>query len=62
MLFKECIEHTFQFLVKTVLHVVNSILCVGMTVENNVTRDLLVLYIYIYVWHLICNKFNLIKF
>jgi hypothetical protein len=31
----EIIEHTFQFLIEAVLHIINFILCSGMSFQNN---------------------------
>jgi hypothetical protein len=51
MAFMEFIEHTFQFPVEAVLHIVNFVLSRVMAVpNNNDTNDLLVL------WH--CNKLD----
>jgi hypothetical protein len=35
MVFGEFIEHTFQFLIEAILHIINFIFCWGMNVQSN---------------------------
>jgi hypothetical protein len=35
VVFRELIEHPFQFLIEAVLHIIIFILCWGMNVQNN---------------------------
>jgi hypothetical protein len=55
MVFMEFIEHTLQFILKTVLQIINFILCCGMIIQNNDVTPAAILY---YVSHPITNKLN----